>query len=433
MLPGAPEMSTADACETAHLCGKWLGATIAALALQLTAGALCAAPWSFETPVTLAEAAPGVFHQLSASGRRSLAVSDGRVALVWEDEHDGTPRAYVAVKDARSVGFAPPLRLSGEGDAFEPAITGLGDGRFLVAWEQDDQVVARVLDGDRIGAPKRLSSKGAQVGLAAPWPGADGTAAVAVWADREAGPARVTLARLAVADDLSLQETARCPVEDTPPTADQLYPSADWAAERLVVAWEDRRPGHTIIMAAIGAPGATCDFSAPVRISADPPGPDMPYGAGHGVARVALAAYADNSLLAAWEDKRNFRDGYDIYGARLDSGASEDAAFGPNERIQDDFGGLAAQWHVAASGHVDGTLVVGWTDEREGQGDIALSWSEDGAWSDDLLVPVASGPAEQSHPTLVLDEAGHLHLAWVSRETMGGPTRIQYSRGQRSD
>jgi hypothetical protein len=412
---------------------KGLGATIAGLALQLSADVLSAAPWSFETPITVAEAAPGVFHQLSASGRRSLAVSDGRVALVWEDEHDGTPRVYAAVKDAGSAEFAQPRRLSGEGEAFEPAITGLSGGRFLVAWEEDGQVVARVLDADRTGAPKRLTSRGAQVSLASlAAPGlADGAAAVAVWADREAGPARVTLARLAAADDLSLQTTASCPVEDAPPTADQLYPSADWAGERLVVAWEDRRPGHTIIMAAIGAPEATCDFAPPTRISADPPGPEMPFGAGHGVARVALASYADDSLLAVWEDKRNFREGYDVYGARLVSGEREDLAFGPNERIQDDFGGLAAQWHVTASGHADGTLVVGWTDERDGQGDIALSWSEDEAWSDDLLVPVASGPAEQSHPTLVLDEAGDLHLAWVSREAKGAPTRLQYSRGQR--
>lgn len=409
-----------------------LGPTVAGLAMQLSAGALCAAPWAFETPITVAEAAPGVFHQLSASGRRSLAVSDGRVALVWEDEHDGLPAVYVAVKDAGSADFAPPMRLSGQGEAFEPAITALRDGRFLIAWEEDGEVIARVLEADHTGAPTRLSSKGVQVGLAASGLD-DAAAAVAVWADREAGPARVTLARLVVADDLSLQETARCPVEETPPTADQLYPSADWADERLVVAWEDRRPGHTIIMAAIGAPGAICDFSPPSRISADPPGPDMPYGAGHGVARVALAPYADDSLLAVWEDKRNFRDGYDVYGARLVSGVSQDAAFGPNERIQDDFGGLAAQWHVAASGQADGTLVVAWTDEREGQGDIALSWSEDGGWSDDLLVPVASGSAEQSHPTLMLDEAGHLHLAWVSREVKGGPTLIQYSRGQRAD
>lgn len=234
-----------------------------------------------------------------------------------------------------------------------------------------------------------------------------------------------------MADDLSLSLMATCPVEALSPVADQLYPTAERVAGRLVVAWEDRRPGHTIIMAAIGAPGETCRFAAPTRISADPPGPEMPYGAGHGVARVALARAGEDRLLAVWEDKRNFRDGYDIYGARFTPDGPGGPGFGPNERIQDDFSGLAAQWHVTASGHADGTLVVGWTDEREGQGDIALSWLVDGGWSEDLLLPVASGPTEQSHPTLVLDAAGDLHVAWLTRELKGGPTRIQYSLGRR--
>lgn len=402
-------------------------AAIAGLTLALASGLVAAAPWTFDAPITVAEVAPGVFHQLSASGRRSLAVAGGRVALVWEDEQDGTPRVYLAVKDAAAEAFDAPRRLSGEGEAFEPAIIALTEGRFLVAWEEDGQIMARVLGAERAGPPLRLSRKGAQVGLATQ-AGADGAGPVAVWADRESGTARITLAQLAVAEDLSLRVTETCPVEARAPVADQLYPTAERAAGRLVVAWEDRRPGHTIIMAAIGAPGAICDFAPPARISADPPGPEMPFGAGHGVARVALAPHGEGGLFAVWEDKRNFRDGYDIYGARL---LPDGPAFGPNERVQDDFSGLAAQWHVTASGHADGTLVVGWTDEREGQGDIALSWSEDGGWSDDLLVPGASGEAEQSHPTLVLDETGQLHLAWISRADKGGPTRIHYSLGRR--
>lgn len=101
--------------------------------------------------------------------------------------------------------------------------------------------------------------------------------------------------------------------------------------------------------------------------------------------------------------------------------------------MQDDFGELSAQWHVSAAGHPDGTLVVAWTDEREGQGDILLSWYAEGTWSEDLPLPGASGPDEQGHPSIALDEAGNLHTAWVTRETTGGPTRIQYRLGRRAD
>ncbi len=236
--------------------------------------------------------------------------------------------------------------------------------------------------------PWKLSPKGAQVSLDA----SDGDL-VAVWADRQTGVGRIMTARLGRDGALGLTVKARCPADTADPVADQLVPTAAQVGDRLVVAWEDRRPGHTIIMATASAPGQPCRFDPPVRISEDPPGPELPFGAGHGVARVAVAPYGADRLLAAWEDKRNFRHGYDVYAAHFGP-----SGFGPNERVQDDFGELSAQWHVSAAGHPDGTLVVAWTDEREGQGDILLSWYADGTWSEDLPLPGASGPEEQGHP-----------------------------------
>ncbi len=57
--------------------------------------------------------------------------------------------------------------------------------------------------------------------------------------------------------------------------------------------------------------------------------------------------------------------------------------------MQDDFGELSAQWHLSTAGHPGGTLVVAWTDEHEGQGDILLSCCADGTWSEDLPLPGA--------------------------------------------
>jgi hypothetical protein len=238
------------------------------------------------------------------------------------------------------------------------------------------------------------------------------------------------MARLGVGEDLRLSLGRGCPVDAAPPAGDQLYPAAALVDGRAVAAWEDRRHGHTVILAAVSEPlartGEACRFGPPRRISDDPPGPQMPYGKGHGVSRVALGAYGAHGLLAVWADKRHFRHGYDIYGS--DYAAAR--GFGPNLRIQDDFGGLARQWHASVAGHPDGRLAVAWDDDRDGTADLMLSWREDGAWSDDTPLPGASGPGEQAHPAIALDAAGNLHVAWVEREAPGGPTRLRYLIGR---
>jgi hypothetical protein len=336
------------------------------LAFGLVSASVFAQPWVFDEPIQVADATAGVFHQMSSAGRRSLAVSGGIVAVVWEDEHEGTPRVYLARKDPEAAAFSPAVQVSGERDAFEPSVLALPGGRFAVAWEEDGRTLIRLVAPERLGSPLQLSPKGGQVSLAPIDTALDGDL-VAVWADREAGFGRIIIAVLVQEGDMGLAVRGRCSADPVTPTADQLFPTASQVGDRLLVAWEDRRPGHTIIMGVPSRPGQSCAFDPPARISEDPPGPDMPFGAGHGVARVALAPYGSDALLAVWEDKRNFRHGYDVYASHFGQGGDSPPRFGPNERVQDDFGELAHQWHVTAAGHPDGTLVVAWTDEREGQ------------------------------------------------------------------
>ena len=195
----------------------------------------------------------------------------------------------------------------------------------------------------------------------------------------------------------------------------------------MIAAWEDRRPGHTIILASESKVDAVCPFTPPQRISLRPNrGQKMPYGKGHGVARVAMAAYGKSGVLAAWADKRDFREGYDIYAAAWRAAGG----FGDNERVQDEFGGVARQWHTTVAGHPDGTLLVAWDDDRDGDTNVMISWHEDGAWSEDTVLPGAGGPGEQAHPSITLDRDGNLHAVWVERDTSDGPTRLRYALGR---
>jgi hypothetical protein len=388
-------------------------------ALLLIGGLLAAArvvaqPWSFGEPVAVTAAVgTGVFHHLESAGRRSIATSGDRVAVIWEDDRSGTPEVYVAMKNAGTAGFGDELRVSSGGEAYEPALAPLGTGRFVAAWEEGGEVFVRVL-GKQPGPLLRLGA-GGQASLDA----ADGRV-LAVWAEPRGRVSQIRLARLEATAGEALALAATCVVDPQPPEAEQLYPAVVGIANSPLVAWEDRRRGHTVIMWARG--DGACGFSMPVLLNEVSPTRDLPYGKGYGVARVALARFGRDAVAAVWEDKRDFRNGYDIFGAL----SADGRVFGANHRVQDDFGGNSRQWHAAVAGRRDGTLVVAWDDDRDGTSDLWLSWREGEAWSDDLAVPGASGAGEQAHPALALDGEGNLHLAWVARSEPNGPTRLLY-------
>lgn len=382
--------------------------------------------WTFGQPVDVTQASgEKIFHHLESSGRRNLAVSGQRVAIIWEDNRDGTPRVYWTSKPVVAANFSRAIQISGHGEAYEPTIVALGGTRFALAWEEDGQIYVRIASAQKLGPTIKLSNhESGQASLTL-----SGGQIIAVYSEQSGRHRRVVLERLAIRNQQNLAVVARCTVDSEPHRDAQLYPTVVMVGNRLLVAWEDRRPGHTIIMVGQSQVGKTCLFDQPVRISQRPRGPRPPrpaYGKGHGVSRVSLAAYGSSNVFAAWADKRDYREGYDIYGA--DKPANQ--AFGPNVRVQDDFGGIARQWHVALAGHRKGRLVVAWDDEREGHADVVLSWREAGHWSEDLLVPGASGPGEQTHPSIVLDSVGNLHLSWVERKVVGGPTRLRYLLGR---
>ena len=115
----------------------WLACSLIALA----GSNAYAQPWSFKEPVDItAPAKAGVFHHLESSGRRNIAVSANTVAVTWEDDRDGTPRIYLALKDKAAIKFAEHIQVSASGEAFEPGLVALKDGLFAVVWEEDEHV-----------------------------------------------------------------------------------------------------------------------------------------------------------------------------------------------------------------------------------------------------------------------------------------------------
>jgi hypothetical protein len=379
-----------------------------------------ASPWEFQPVQEVTRAHGGkVFHHLESAGRKNIAVSDGVVAVVWEDNRTGQPQTYVALKPQGAGKFEHEFRLS-QGDAYEPVIVGLGKGRFVAAWEENGGVWARRLGVKGVGPAVELSRTAAQVTL-----GFTSKAGLyAAWAQRAGQFNQIVVARIGSED--KLQAAPAIPVEVTPPTDEQLYPSLAVNTDGSVsIAWEDRRRGHTLIMHSHAPDGK--HFAVPVILNETVAGNTLGLGRGSGVMRVALASFGKGRVAAVWADKRDFLSGYDVYGGFSPDGG---AHFGANQKVQDSFGDATPQWHPALAGNGAGLVAVAWDDDRDGTADIWLSWPTDGGWGGDLAVPGASGTGVQTDPALTLDEAGNLHVVWVEKAELNGPSRLRYVFGR---
>lgn len=383
-----------------------------------------AAPWEFGTPLDIDGAGrPGMFHQLDAGGRQHLAVAGEAVALVWEDNRDGTAQVYVAFKNLDANAFTAPRRVSGGRMASEPVIVALDAGRFLIAWEQDGAVWVRQADDQALGAPLKLADHTGQVSLSA----VDARTAYAAWSERREKFRHIRIAKLRLDPTGTVEAEASRAVDGKTLKADQLYPSVAATGFGAMLAWEDRRRGHTALFC--NALNQRDQFTPPRILNDQLPRRSKRYGKGTGVARVGLARYGGEAVAAVWLDKRDFEGGYGIYSARTLRGGKN---FGPNSKVQDSFGDSFGQWHAAIAGHGSGQLVVAWDDDRDGSADVWMAWPVKDGWSENLAVPGASGSGQQTQPVLAFDAAGDLHLAWIERDSLETPTRLRYLHAKRS-
>lgn len=409
------------------------------LALVLASGAagIQAAPWTFDPPIAVSDdQGPRIFHHLESAGRRSIAVSEAGVAVVWEDNRSGVPQAYLAMRPAGATAFGSARQISTGAEAFEPVVATLPEGRFLIGWEQDGSLWLRLAGGSDLGPAVRLSaSTGRQISLATrPDGGAD-----AAWAEDTPQGQTLLAAPIRLGQGLAAPAPREAvPVSPVPEHAFQGYPALSHAVDgTLILAWEDRRHGHTRLLYSHRKGDGRFAPARQLNEHSEPPPAKEgePVYLGSGVMRVALAATAPDPLLAIWLDKRTPVAGYAVWGAASSDGGR---TFGPNTRVHDSLGALVPQWHAALAGHPSGLAAAVWDDAREGwagdgeeSGDVWLAWSTGEGWSANLAVPGASGPGYQGDPAVAFDAKGDLHLVWIERAGLDAPSRIRYLQGHR--
>jgi hypothetical protein len=403
---------------------RTLAGSIAALcccAWQTATGA-----WNFGEKIAVtASAGERIFHHADSAGRRNVAVGDNYVAVTWEDNRTGNPAVFVAFKAMHDGDFAHEYRLSdARRDAYEPAVSALPGDRFVVAFEQDGLVHAVLADPRGTGTPRRIGERrGAQATLAT----RDARTVLVAWSeDYRNGNSRIQTCVVTAEDGGRGLTIGRVrPLEHEPPPAQQLYPALAWSAQGLVVAWEDRRHGHTRIVASAAAASA---FTAPHAIN-EYLSKRSVYDKGSGAARVVLSG-TDRHTVAVWMDKREGGKGYSLYAAWSDDGGR---SFGRNQPVHDAFGQAVGQVNPAVASNRAGDTVVAWDDARIDDADIWMATPTAGGWGENTQVPPASGEGEQSNASLAIDRHGNVHLVWIERAALRGPTRLWYSLGRRPD
>jgi hypothetical protein len=396
-------------------------------ALVLLLGALAgeawaSALWQFDGRLAVGgEPAAGVYHHLDGAGRKHLAISAQTVAAVWEDNRSGDPQVYAAVKRQGQADFSAPLQVSSGAEAYEPVIVSLGGDRYALAWEQDGEVHARLLQDGSLSPSSRLSRAAAShVSLAS-----HGERAYAAWRERRDGVWFVQVAELRAGESGVLAVDSITAVEAEGTQAPVQFPSLAFNDAGLCIAWEDRRAGHTRLLVS-HSPDAARAFEPPRHLNEFFSNRNQ-YDKGSGVTRVSLASFGADEIVAAWMDKRRGGTGYGIFAAL---GAEGGAMFGPNEKVHGEPGDTQPHYNPATAGNAAGGFVVAWDDFRHGDSDVWLSaYNDDLEWGEDFSPTVAGGAGEQTHPAIALDPEGGLHLFWIERADTDAPSRLWYSYG----
>lgn len=396
---------------------------VATLLFSLGVNSASANPWTFSSRIAVEpQRQNDAFVHLNGAGRKHIAVSQERIAIIWEDDRSGDPQVYISSRKRNESDFSTAQRVSQGIEAYEPSIAADAAGNFIVSWEQDGKVWANSLIAESLQQPIQLSSA------------ASGQPSVAThadhiyisWREKQAAKWKLMVARLKLKPNGQLYVVEQQAVESEPLPTPLIMPSLTASESGISIAWEDRRAGHTRILIAFGSP--ELEFSLPLNLNEFFSNRNE-YDKGNGATRVSLAAFSETELIAAWMDKRRGSTGYGIY---TSIGDFSDQSTAPNEKAHGIKGDEQPHYNPAVSGNAEGDFVVAWDDFREGNADIWLSYyTEDFVWSEDNAPSVASGPGEQTHPSIAMDETGNLHLLWIERNDLNSPGKLYYTVGKR--
>jgi len=379
------------------------------------------ADWKFTGAETVAQVTGSdEWLQVQSSGRKNIATTSNRVGIVYERYDRQKAEIYLATRSlGRDDGQFALTTLSDVAKPHDPLIRQCDD-RFVVGWVDDRGLWMRAEQGGSITEPLLVAD--ARRGE---FTFACGVNRVyAFWTEQVDGRWRLMTRTLTLSGDKPVLSNG---VAVAPIEAQRLQrqPSAAVADGHVVVAWQDRSTGTSIVYAAVSTDGAS--FSDPVAVN-ETIVKSLDWGKGSSAIESVFATSADGKLVLAWLDKRSSRSGYKIY-ASVNRSLDKDT-WKVNQKIQDEFGDFTPQWNAALSDSATDRIVAAWSDSREDSPDIWISDYEVGLWAENEPVKPAATEDSETDPSVVIDGSGSLHIVWLAAKE-GAGQRIMYAHAKR--
>jgi hypothetical protein len=350
--------------------------------------------------------------------------TDGRLAVVWQDDRDGVPGIWFnASTDAGATWMPADIALDlGEVGAFAPDIACSGDTIYVV-WEdeRDGDLRYRNIyvnvssDGGRTWLEEDVRIDGDLEGEAmslAPRVVAAGDSAYVAWFDNRDGAYDIYVQATRDSGASWLEAPTRVDTDD----AGEAYSA--WprlAADdegRVVVTWEDSRAGASDIYANVSTDGGASFGDEDARLDGGEEG-----GASNSF--LPSLAMAGGHAYVVWHDERN-GDKRDVF-LNTSSDGGESWRDEPR-RVESDAEGQSDAINpvVAAVGD---RVHIAWQDDRSGGYDIYHRYSRDngGEWAGEevRMDRDAGGESQSFEPTLFL-QGDTVLVGWEDRRADGG-------------
>jgi hypothetical protein len=346
-------------------------------------------------------------------GKKSVAVDEHRIYVVWCDVEDLKGKVYCSRSMDSGLTFEEPLLVNDtdhQDSKQRPSVAVDGEGIVYVVWEDYENLnpFSDCADiflsssnnyGYSFGQDSMVNDVEDQASDGQSEPSicavGDGTVYVS-WVEQGEGS---SLKKINVAHSVNKGIT----FEETSASTEQLRTGTPSLAANesgtVWVAWRDYRNGQQDVFASRSTDGAQ-NFGPEIRINDD---------AGNKFqSDPALAINSDGTAYAAWIDTRD--SGYNIYFARSTSGTT----FSTNQKINR-INGTALAPNIAST--PNGCIYVTYRDMRnDSMGDIYITSSLNGGESfttdHDVLVNDDPAPSIQQYPQVAVGSNGKVHLIW---------------------